>query len=954
MTDLHEDENKKRRKHSEQSSRHQGELLTEKKSKREKYDLLKNKLDGMTSETDSSTSSHDIKARNSKKRTAKNLHKLKSELTSVTYKENKLKSEDIYDFYNREKHDIRAAASQMQNSFSAKINGPRLPSHVQKFVNSCVPSSDRDVLNTQEMSLESMGYYNEILPWESMSIPKRRELQSAIYERVTNHINPDIILVIDNHEFYCHRIVLQSYSEYFDSISNLEHQPSFHVNEKVTRKAFIAVYSWMLSEGQGGLNFIKKSNILEVLIAAEVLLIKDLEEQCHAFLDSKEAFSEENAFFVFMDASFWKKSSIKDLMVPRIQKFFLPLVSSWDFTQLNVEDLCIILKSNFIVIHCELEVFMAAVRWLKTNWDERKKHLNKIMKCVRFGLMNPVQLVDIRKNPESPEFLEITTDKNVQLMIEDGLAYAVEFTLSGGSLDHENRCDLLKLLIPEQRNFAKTNKDYKSYQHFLEYLDEIRKDLSSFKIETRPENSEKSVGFTPDATQFSTETKLGCTTRPSLTNILYGKNQAADNESQLGACGDSIYTCSTLVSKTPSVESRRGLSPFRRVTLKESAAVVIQSTFRGYRVRSKIHQLPENSEREISSKTEVEAGGSVENRQDASTNCRKENVESFSKLNDKSTTSLSQFSNSKQTILIFEGLSPCQKNNQVKKSCVVFRYDEINNNWDVISHMPKPRYYHGVAKLRSKIYIVGGKNQEDEHQTMCTESLSFDPFTLQWKEEPPLNTPRQSFGITTLHGFLYVIGGEANKRVLSSVERYNPGTKMWEEVKPLPEPCLGVAACCYDNHIWVVGGMNNYKQQISSQVYCYDPEEDVWIKKTPLRYGRAFSSLVSHNGVLYLVGGATSEDNRIVSVDAIDVWDVKTLSWKLKVNMPVPRHGHTVVFLENKMIIIGGTSTQYARTLNHVDICCMKTGSWSKKIKSLQTSIIGHCSVNLQLNTKDQ
>lgn len=70
-----------------------------------------------------------------------------------------------------------------------------------------------------------------------------------------------------------------------------------------------------------------------------------------AFIDSKEAFSEENAFLLFIDASRRQQTEIMELMVPRIQIFFLVLVSTVEFTELEVDDLCTILQSNYIVVH---------------------------------------------------------------------------------------------------------------------------------------------------------------------------------------------------------------------------------------------------------------------------------------------------------------------------------------------------------------------------------------------------------------------------------------------------------------------------------------------------------------------------------------------------------------------------------------------------------------------------
>lgn len=81
-------------------------------------------------------------------------------------------------------------------------------------------------------------------------------------------------------------------------------------------------------------------------------------------------------------------------------------------------------KSNVLSLSMfsEMEVFMSAARWLLEDWNGRKQYLPQVMNCVRFGLMNPLELVDIRKNPESPEFLKITEDATIQKYIDDGLA----------------------------------------------------------------------------------------------------------------------------------------------------------------------------------------------------------------------------------------------------------------------------------------------------------------------------------------------------------------------------------------------------------------------------------------------------------------------------------------------------------------------------------------------------
>lgn len=70
----------------------------------------------------------------------------------------------------------------------------------------------------------------------------------------------------------------------------------------------------------------------------------------------------------------------------------------------------------------EIEVLMAGVRWLYGNWSIRSRFAVDVMKCVRFGLISPWKLVDIKRNPENNEIMEIVNKPEVQQMVDDGLA----------------------------------------------------------------------------------------------------------------------------------------------------------------------------------------------------------------------------------------------------------------------------------------------------------------------------------------------------------------------------------------------------------------------------------------------------------------------------------------------------------------------------------------------------
>lgn len=120
--------------------------------------------------------------------------------------------------------------------------------------------------------------------------------------------------------------------------------------------------------GEPSYRDLTRDNVLDIFTSAKYLKIKgnlikhsyfllllkisiDLVEQCWAFIDNNDIFNEDTAFLLYMDAKEKNLSEVRELMLPRIQHFFLMLVSSQDWLELDVEDVKSILKSNYIRVN---------------------------------------------------------------------------------------------------------------------------------------------------------------------------------------------------------------------------------------------------------------------------------------------------------------------------------------------------------------------------------------------------------------------------------------------------------------------------------------------------------------------------------------------------------------------------------------------------------------------------
>lgn len=65
---------------------------------------------------------------------------------------------------------------------------------------------------------------------------------------------------------------------------------------------------------------------------------------------------------------------------------------------------------------------MSAARWLESLWPQRMPHILQVMKCVRFGLMAPWQLVELKRNVDVSEIQRFIEPLPVQKMIDDALS----------------------------------------------------------------------------------------------------------------------------------------------------------------------------------------------------------------------------------------------------------------------------------------------------------------------------------------------------------------------------------------------------------------------------------------------------------------------------------------------------------------------------------------------------
>jgi N-acetylneuraminic acid mutarotase len=204
-----------------------------------------------------------------------------------------------------------------------------------------------------------------------------------------------------------------------------------------------------------------------------------------------------------------------------------------------------------------------------------------------------------------------------------------------------------------------------------------------------------------------------------------------------------------------------------------------------------------------------------------------------------------------------------------------------------------------------------------------------------------MNTARMYHSLASLNGMIYAIGGQdGNNRVLNTVECYNPKTDNWVFIKPMTRARLAASTGVIDGKLYTAGGYGeSIRRPILDTVECFNPKKNKWQFKNKLRFPRGHASIVTVNDKLYLCGGVTksfvNHNSVISSVPSIDVYNKEQDVWEHCSDMVTARHSAGTASVGSLIYIIGGATTQYNRIFRSVECFDTDTKTWVSGVKDL-------------------
>ncbi len=221
-----------------------------------------------------------------------------------------------------------------------------------------------------------------------------------------------------------------------------------------------------------------------------------------------------------------------------------------------------------------------------------------------------------------------------------------------------------------------------------------------------------------------------------------------------------------------------------------------------------------------------------------------------------------------------------------KSSSRIDRYNPQTDTWTQVGNLREPRSSNVVAKVGSKIYIIGGwdstpKFENDYDGKFHSTIEVFDCKTEKMIDQIiPMPTPyRRAFtGIVSDDKILLIGGigvGASHFDLLNSVTEFDPSTLSFKELTPLPFATFAPAAGILNGKMHVFGGMfklGEYNYEYVNHIYALEGESWFHLGRY-MNETKGFSMVLDINDRLWVLGGHSYENEADSPVSTIEVWE---------------------------------------------------------------------------------
>lgn len=184
-----------------------------------------------------------------------------------------------------------------------------------------------------------------------------------------------------------------------------------------------------------------------------------------------------------------------------------------------------------------------------------------------------------------------------------------------------------------------------------------------------------------------------------------------------------------------------------------------------------------------------------------------------------------------------------------------------------------------------------------------------------WVTKMGIGMPRDDFGIVTIDGRIWVLGGMTGERGnrLDSIEIYDPATDSWSAGPNMTSGRSSFRAVAIDKTIYVFGGASTETFGIDT-AEALDTTTGQWRTLPPVPTPRFGHAVVELNGLIYVIGGYSGG----VGIGSVNTFDPATNAWRTVDPLPNPRYNLSAVVLDGKIYALGGWKDDAPSTIMEI------------------------------------
>ncbi|XP_019384794.1 PREDICTED: kelch-like protein 40 [Crocodylus porosus] len=220
-----------------------------------------------------------------------------------------------------------------------------------------------------------------------------------------------------------------------------------------------------------------------------------------------------------------------------------------------------------------------------------------------------------------------------------------------------------------------------------------------------------------------------------------------------------------------------------------------------------------------------------------------------------------------------------------------------------------PKNHVSLVTRENQIFVVGGLyyNEDNKEDPMSSYFLQYDHLDSDWLGMPPLPSPRCLFGLGEAENSILVVGGKELKegeRTLDSVMCYDRLSFKWGESEPLPYAVYGHAVVSHNDLVYAIGGKGSDRKCLN-KMCVYNPTKFEWKELAPMKTARSLFGAAVHNDKIYVAAGVTDSG----LTNSVEVYDIAANKWEAFTEFPQERSSVSLVSLGGALYLLGGFAT---------------------------------------------